>query len=327
MTLSRLMGVLSAAILTLPLFAAGLSAQTQPPEETIKIPSLTMTDALFLRGDKAGAVPVQLTGKLQLPASGKPPYPAVILLHGSDGPASALPWNWAKVLNRIGIATLRIDSYSGRGFEEIYTDQGRVGEFNNIIDTFRALDLLAADLRIDPNKIAVMGFSRGGIAALYSSMARFERSYGSANAKLAAHLPFYPPCNFELEGELELGSAPIRAFHGEADIWNPLPRCRAYIERLKGAGNDATISVYPNAHHAFDHPGSPAYSVMDNAQTSRKCFRREEQGQLINADTGTPFSWKDGCVEMGPVVQFNSAATDAAEREVKAFLTQIFQLK
>jgi dienelactone hydrolase len=286
-----------------------------------------MTDTQFLSGDVAGAKAVELTGKLQFPASGKPPHPAVILLHGSDGPASALPWNWAKVLNRIGIATLRIDSYSGRGLKEIYTDQGRVGEFNNIIDTFRALDLLSTDPRINPERIAVMGFSRGGIAALYSSMERFQLLYGSEKAKLAAHLPFYPPCNFALEGDLKVGPAPIRAFHGEADIWNPLPACRAYIERLKAAGHDAAITVYPNAQHAFDHPGAPAYSVMSDAQTSRNCFRREEKGQLINSNTGKPFSWKDGCVEMGPATHFNPAAADAAEKKVKAFLGQIFDLE
>ncbi|WP_353646830.1 hypothetical protein [Mesorhizobium sp. WSM2239] len=130
------------------------------------------------------------------------------------------------MLDRIGVATLRIDSYSGRGFDEIFTDQGRVGEFNNIVDSYRALELLAADPRIDPARIAMMGFSRGGIAALYSSMTRFEEVYGSDKAKVAAHLPSYPPCNFMLEGELNVSTAPIRAFHGEADVWNPVSCCR-----------------------------------------------------------------------------------------------------
>ena len=109
----------------------------------------------------------------------------------------------------------------------------------------RALDVLADDTRIDQARIAVMGFSRGGIAALYSSMARFEELYGSDKATLAVHLPFYPPCNFKLEGELNVGVAPIRAFHGEADVWNPAPRCLDYVERLKAAGHDATITIYP----------------------------------------------------------------------------------
>jgi dienelactone hydrolase len=301
-------------------------AQPVPPEEEVSFSSLSMTDEQFLKADKESATPVTITAKLQVPSS-EQSVPAVILLHGSAGPTSAMTWHWAKVLNRLGIATLRIDSYSGRGFEEIFTDQGRVGEFNNIIDTYRGLDVLAGDPRIDPARIVVMGFSRGGIAALYSSMTRFEALYGSDSAVLAAHLPFYPPCNFALEGELDLGAAPVRVFHGEADVWNPLPPCRDYVDRLKAAGHDVTITTYPGAHHAFDDPGSPAYNVKDDAQTSRACFRREEEGRLINRDTGLPFSWKDACVQMGPAVQYNPAAADRAEKQVREFLTRAFDLK
>ncbi|RWP11826.1 MAG: hypothetical protein EOR00_28015 [Mesorhizobium sp.] len=121
-----------------------------------------------------------------------------------------------------------------------------------------------------------------------------------------------------------MGVAPIRVFHGEADVWNPVPHCRDYVERLKAAGHDATITIYPAAHHAFDHPGSPSYNIKEDAQTSTRCFRREEGGRLINADSGLPFSWKDACVEMGPAVQYNSAAADDAETRVKEFLTQAF---
>jgi len=293
--------------------------------EQIAIPSLTMSDDQFLGGDPAPPEPVILSGLLQMPP-GDGPHGAVILLHGSDGPQSALTWNWARLLNRAGLATLEIDSYTARGFEEIFTAQGRVGEFNNLIDTYRALDILAADPRIDPARVAVMGFSRGGIAALYSAMTRFETKYGSRSTKLAAHIPFYPPCNFRLSAELEVTPAPIRAFHGEADTWNPAAPCKAYVERLAEAGHDASITTYPGAHHAFDHVGSPSYNEKDDAQTSRRCFREEKEGRLHNAATGMPFSWTDACVEMGPAVQYNSAGAADAERRILEFLRELFDL-
>ncbi len=320
------MGVRSAVFSMV--FAAGMgaaAAQT-PAGETLSFPSLTMSDSQFLQGDKAAASEVTLTGRLRLP-EGDGPFPAVILLHGSDGPKSALAWNWARVLGDYGVASFAIDSYTARGHEEIFSGQARVGEFNNVIDTFEALRLLAADPRIDAGRIAVMGFSRGGIPALYSAMTRFEDLYAPEGLRLAAHLPFYPPCNFRLDRELEVGPEPIRAFHGEADVWNPLPRCKDYVERLAAAGHDATISTYPGAHHAFDHPGSPSYNVKETAQTSRRCMRVEEDGVLINEATGEPFAWTDACVELGPAVQYNGAAADGAAAEIRTFLSGLFRLE
>ncbi|MCO6387644.1 hypothetical protein GTK01_11560 [Aliihoeflea sp. 40Bstr573] len=315
----KLMSILLAAACP----AAPASAQVTG-EEALSFPSLTMDDALFLSGRVEEAEPVTLTGRLRLPGSTGGPVPAIVLLHGSDGARSAAAWNWAGVFARAGYASFRIDSYTARGFDEIYTNQGGVGEFNNVVDAFEALRLLAADPRIDRNRIAVMGFSRGGIPALYSAMTRFEALYAPEGLQFAAHLPFYPPCNFELERELEVGPQPIRAFHGDADVWNPLPVCADYVERLKSAGADASITVYPGAHHSFDHPGSPSYNVVGEAQTSRACFRREEGGVLVNAATGAPFSWADGCVEMGPAVQMNPQAMAAAERDVLDVLDAVF---
>ena len=189
------------------------------------------------------------------------------------------------------MATLRIDSYTARGYTEIYTDQSRVGEFNPIYDVYRAVEARLRPIHaLILSRIAVMGFSRGGLVALYASLNRFHDLYGPKRGSIAAYLPFYPPCNFELVGEMDVANVPIRAFHGAEDEWNPLPRCRDFVERLAAAGYDAQITVYPGARHAFDHTNSPAYNIMSDAQTSRDCMRREENGRLMNVATGKPFS-------------------------------------
>jgi dienelactone hydrolase len=296
-----------------------------PPDETMNMPSLTLTDEQFLRGDSANGVAVMLTGQLRFP-NWNERLPAVVLLHGSGGVGGGATWLWEGTLNDMGVATLRLDSFSGRGLTDVGSDQDRLGFFTQIYDVYRAVEALAGHPRIDPSRIAVMGFSRGGTAALYSSMSRFQDLYGPQGTRIAGHLPFYPACNFQLVDELDVTKSPIREFHGAADDWTLAAPCRDYMDRLAAAGHDAEMVEYPGARHSFDNPQAPALNVRTEEQTSRNCRRHEVGGRLVNTDTGQPFTYRDPCVEYGPTVQYDSAATEAAKGAVKKFLTGVFRL-
>ena len=227
-----------------------------PPDERLNVPSLTLTNEQFLGGNTANGVPVSLTGHLRFP-NWEERLPAVVLLHGSDGASSSPVFHWGQFLNKMGIATLRLDSFSGRGIGQVAGDQSQLSMFAQVYDAYRAVDALATHSRIDPSRIAVMGFSRGGGAALYSSMRRFQDLYGPRGTKIAAHLPFYPFCNVQLIGELDITDAPLREFFGAADDWNLAAPCRDYIARLRATGKDVSMTEYPGAFHAFDDPDTP----------------------------------------------------------------------
>src|SRR5207248_2406816 len=106
--------------------------------------------------------------------------------HGDGGSYE----EWSRVLNEGGIATFGVDSFAARGLVNLPADSAKLSLLNQIVDAFRALELVAKHPAIDPARVAVMGFSRGGSAALYSNMTRFQKSYGSADQRFAGHISF-----------------------------------------------------------------------------------------------------------------------------------------
>ena len=52
----------------------------------------------------------------------------------------------------------------------------------------------------------------------------------------------------------------------------------------------------------------------------------EPAGTIINAVTKQPFTMEDPCVERGPNLGYNSAATAAATQSVKEFLRVTLKL-
>lgn len=288
-------------------------------EEKIDVPSRTPTEEQFLRGDASAAPELRLQATLSGPDSdGK--LPVVILMHGTDGPGSGAVWAWSRYLNGIGVAALSLDSYTARNLANASADQASFPQFVQIYDAYRSVEILAKHERVDPSAIMIMGFSRGGTAALYAAMTRFHDTFGPTAGRIIAYFPFYPACNFKLEREDSIAPAIIRQFHGTADDWTPLAPCEDYIGRLAKAGHDATITAFPGALHGFDNPRNPALYADADWQTSRNCMRIEKDGKLLNAATGEPFSYTDACVEYGPSVQYNDKAATAAQQAVKGII-------
>jgi len=289
------------------------------------IPSLTLSDQQFLSGDANGKA-VTVTGEFRI-AQGDGKLPVVILLHGSGGMGPNVE-SWARDLNAMGISTFALDGFTGRGLTSVNTDQALLGRLAFTLDAYRALDMLAKHPRVDPARIVLMGFSRGGQGALFASLRRFHQMWNKSGAEFAAYVPFYPDCSTAYLSDTEVDH-PIRIFHGTPDDYNPVASCKRYVERLRTAGRDVQLTEYPNAQHGFDNPlSTPAPLTAKGAQTVRNCRIAEEpKGILINAVSKQPFTYKDACVETDPHVNYDAEATHAAHIAVKDFLRSTFKME
>jgi dienelactone hydrolase len=297
----------------------GLTVRT----ELHSFETITLTDRQFLTG--AAGTRARIAAELRLPGDLER-YPAVILVHGSGGVTANVDY-WARELHAIGVAAFVVDCFTGRGVAETVTDQTRLGALTMIVDAYRALDHLAQHRNIDPNRIALMGFSKGGFATIYASLTRFQKMYGPKLAKFAAYIPFYPACGTKYLEDESTDDAPIRIFHGIDDDYVPFEPCRKYVARLRAAGRNVELTGFPGANHVFDNPLYMPFVDVLNPLVAGFCEREERTpGEIVNVETGKPFTWNDPCVRHKATVGYDAAATAQATEMLQKFLATIFKI-
>ena len=114
------------------------------------------------------------------------------------------------------------------------------------MDAFGALLYLAGLPFIDPERIAVVGYSQGGGVALSAVKldgfrTLFERQFRAAVA-------YYPLCEVSMGGV----SVPTVVLIGELDDITPARQCEQMMRRRSGEGSTLRLVVYPGAYHAFN---------------------------------------------------------------------------
>lgn len=327
--------VVSGLLTALAVAASAAGCATPAPVGTlaagesgrVAFETVTRPPAVFLRGATAGTRHV-IWGALSLPPAGEGRLPAVVLVHGSSGVGTNVR-RWARELETLGLATFVLDSFSGRRIGQTVTDQSRLSPLDMVGDAYRALTLLATHPRIDPSRVALMGFSRGGTVSLYASLARFRRMHGPPGLEFAAYLAFYPFCGVTfLDGD-EVSDRPIRIFHGTADDWTPIGPCLEYAERLRRAGKDVELHAYSGAQHGFDALGFlPGPRRFARAVNPGRCaFVEREPGVVVNPATGRPPGPGDPCWTRGATVAYDPNARRQARETVAAVLTAALGLR
>lgn len=117
-----------------------------------------------------------LSGTLSFPASSARPAPAVVLV-GSNGPEDRTQTIgvtpvfdlYAAALNAAGFAVLRYDN-RGVGASTTKTQDHAVRRQHFVDDAAAAVKAVAADPRIDPSRVYVLGLSEGAETAMALSL-------------------------------------------------------------------------------------------------------------------------------------------------------------
>lgn len=313
----RAVGAAVAAVAMLATGAAFAADATEAniPRRVSIIPfqSETVTPAQFLRGEEG--TPATIAGELRVPMpfDSTEKLATVVLLHGGGGfvPGHEL---WARELLEEGFAVFLVDSQSGRG--------GQVGSpLNVIVDLYAALGAIANHPRVDASRIIAFGFSLGARAVLYSAVTRFDERWNRSGVEVAGRVAFFPGCETTYVDDSTVSAAPIRLFGGTADLSVDVAKCLAYAERIRAAGADVEVAVYPGVGHGFEDPVSPPVVQLRASRTTRECtFVEGPPGVVINVATGQPPADTDACLGTGGQLVYDAAAHQASLAAVREFL-------
>jgi dienelactone hydrolase len=268
-----------------------------------------------------GGAAVSIHGWLYRPARANGPVPAMVLAHGSGGILPGRERAWAARLAAQGVAAFVVDSFGPRGIGGTAEDQGRLSLAASIADHFAALGALASVPGIDPARIGIMGFSKGGQIALYAALEPFRRAGGVGERRFALHVALYPSCSLPYMAERTTG-APMLFLLGGADDYTPAAHCPRYAEYFRAKGAAVALHEFAGAHHGFDLPAPPRF--LPRVQTARDCAldillepvrgRRWDGQDVSNEAIG---AYIRGCVTRGATVGGNAAALQGAIARVE----------
>jgi len=208
-----------------------------------------------------GGRAVQLAAQLFKPANtalnatGR--VPAVAIFHGCGGPGQNTA-RMAGLLASWGYAALVVDSFSARGLKDIcgrnWPTQADAEARAGDIDA--ALAWLAAQPGIDPDRLAVMGYSYGGGVAMLRALTAKPRDGAVSPAR--AVVLVYPDCALadSLGPSIRVRQPTLFAM-GALDDWTPVSQCKTVIDRIAMGQHLVETRIYEGAHHSFDALGLP----------------------------------------------------------------------
>lgn len=201
--------------------------------------------------------PFPVRGLLNLPERpGSGLLPGVVISEGLGGLQRAREGRYGKWLAAAGYATLVPDSFGARGFGDAAHSRRAlaVTEAQMTADAFAALGALARHPRVDPRRIAVMGFSYGGMVTVLTAYRQLQQLFAEVlgdDRRFAAHASFYGCSVPRLEDPTTTGR-PVTILLGARDRNVSMERSRAIADDLRRGGSEVDLQLLPDTYHQWD---------------------------------------------------------------------------
>ncbi len=254
------------------LFVGAVHAQTPNPlmsstqlAKDLRFPAQTSTFSAFSTPEMAMYKP-----------EGPGPFPALVLQHQCGGLKGERGWinasmlEWARKAVAQGYVVLLIDSLSARGVSSVCMGaKGGVNFARGVRDTLQAAEHLRQQTYVDPDRIAMVGFSWGGMNAILGSSTAWGEAL-AVDARFKAAVAFYPGCYpirpangnpYEIvRRDID---RPLLVLMGSKDTETPPEDCISRLEPAKTAGAPVEWHVYENTTHCWDCKNLHNYSKVD----------------------------------------------------------------
>ena len=321
------------------------------PQQTLKVddqgviyyPTTSPYDLAVILGDMSLAPATTGKGYLSIPdtASEENRVPAMVIVPGSGGIAPGREHEYATWFKQRGIAAFVVEYYEPRGFgpdANYLIRTSAVTEFDLIADAYSALKLLGSSPLIDPERIGIIGFSYGGMAARLAMDTRIQQALAPEATPFNLHIDAYGPCFQDLQAQ-DNGTAALLTLRGTEDASNELAACQRREDDIRALGNPVVAHIYQGAGHAWevekprffseDSPYLAGCELTYDTSGSPQLNGQPLNDYAIDASHGTKMAARFSsapkfadCVGYGYIVGFDEATRDRAYADIAAFLNE-----
>jgi dienelactone hydrolase len=267
-------------LLLLATFVFAIAACNGPAgAETVVLHPAQYTDFREVMSGGKRAAEAALPATLTFPETARSHSPAVVVVHTLGGYLEENEGWHAAQFRKAGFATLTYDSPSARSMRQAALSGSPSGArvappwATALSEAYAALDVLAADPRIDADRIAIVGFSFGGEIAHLAAFEPLRHALAEGQRRYAAHVAYYPAGVYGAVAQPQAYTgAPVLMLLGEKDDNLPIEKAQAYVRYINGAPPvPVEVSIYPGAYHAWTVPAVGAARFHPEYPSTRKC--------------------------------------------------------